>query len=251
MSAPTRMRGFSEAKGSWKIIWRESSPRAGVAALHDRRPSSSAGRRSARGCRQAMRPSVDLPQPTRRPGPRPRRRHVQADASTACTISSRLPAPRRWRSPRPASSRRLEALRHVRELEQRRLAHARTATSSGWMAARAARHRQRRRRHPSQAASARRSAAEGAARGRRSSDGVMPGICAQRLPARVAARHRADQPARIGMARDGQHVVHGAALDDAAGVHDADLVGEAGDDREVVGDPDQRGARLAASFCTS
>ena len=37
-------------------------------------------------------------------------------------------------------------------------------------------------------------------------------------------------------------------LDDAAGVHDRDPVGETGDYREIVGDPDERGAGLSAKL---
>src|SRR3546814_6365044 len=48
------------------------------------------------------------------------------------------------------------------------------------------------------------------------------------------------------MCRVVEHGVERPLLDDASGVHDADMVGEAGDHGEVVGDPDHRRAGLAA-----
>ena len=36
-----------------------------------------------------------------------------------------------------------------------------------------------------------------------------------------------------------ENLVHLALLDNAAGIHDADPVGETGDNREIMGDPDQ------------
>ena len=50
------------------------------------------------------------------------------------------------------------------------------------------------------------------------------------------------------MQRRVEHLVDAALLDDAPGVHHADAVGEAGDHREVVRDPDQRRARFAAQL---
>ena len=94
---------------------------------------------------------------------------------------------------------------------------------------------------------ARAAQAEAQPGGRFSSDGVMPGICRSGRPA-VAARHRADQALRVGMRGPIEHVVDRAVLDDAAGIHDADLVGEPGDHRQVVRDPDQRRAGLAAQL---
>ena len=44
------------------------------------------------------------------------------------------------------------------------------------------------------------------------------------------------------MQRRAEHGVDRALLDDAARIHHGDAVGEAGDHREIVRDPDQRGA---------
>ena len=44
------------------------------------------------------------------------------------------------------------------------------------------------------------------------------------------------------MARRGEHRLDGADLDDAAGIHHDDLVGDLGDDAEVVGDQHDRSA---------
>ena len=50
------------------------------------------------------------------------------------------------------------------------------------------------------------------------------------------------------MDRSIQHVIGRARLDDAARVHDADPIREPGHDRQIVGDPDQRGSGLAAKL---
>jgi hypothetical protein len=50
------------------------------------------------------------------------------------------------------------------------------------------------------------------------------------------------------MGRPVEHRVDRAPLDDAPGVHDADLVGQRGHDRQVVGDPDHRRAGQAAQL---
>jgi len=70
-------------------------------------------------------------------------------------------------------------------------------------------------------------------------------------PRPVAARYRADEAFRIGMQRPFEHLVDGALLDDLAGVHDAHLVGEARDDREIMGDPTSEVCRSRQSFCIS
>ena len=62
----------------------------------------------------------------------------------------------------------------------------------------------------------------------------------------MPGRRGIDQATGIGMARLLQHRLHRSALDDASGIHDADLVGQAGHQRQVVTDPDQRAALLAA-----
>ena len=45
-----------------------------------------------------------------------------------------------------------------------------------------------------------------------------------------------------------QHIPDAAALDNLARVHHGNVVGEAGDDGKVVGNPDERGAGLTADF---
>src|SRR5436190_23406961 len=46
---------------------------------------------------------------------------------------------------------------------------------------------------------------------------------------RRVARYRVEQSASVGVPRRAQHVRRRALLDDAAGVHDADAIGEPGD----------------------
>jgi hypothetical protein len=55
----------------------------------------------------------------------------------------------------------------------------------------------------------------------------------------IDLRQRGEQAARIGMARPIEDVLDRPALDDAAGIHDGDPVGGAGDDAEVVADKNQ------------
>ena len=55
---------------------------------------------------------------------------------------------------------------------------------------------------------------------------------------------RAEQPAGVGVRRSLQDVVHRAVLHAPAAVHDQHAVGDAGDDAEVVGDPDDAGAAV-------
>ena len=56
------------------------------------------------------------------------------------------------------------------------------------------------------------------------------------------------QTTRIGVAGVGEDRVPRTALDDPAGVHDRDVVGELGDDGEVVGDVQRRDAVLLAEL---
>src|SRR5690242_19753663 len=57
-------------------------------------------------------------------------------------------------------------------------------------------------------------------------------------PRPVEARDRAEQPPRVWHLRVVEDISLRAALDDAAGVHDDDLVGDLGDHAEIVGDED-------------
>ena len=67
----------------------------------------------------------------------------------------------------------------------------------------------------------------------------MPSMARSRWPRR-AARHRREQPARVGMLRVAEDRAHRPVLDDAPGVHDGDAVGGFGDDAEIVRDEQQR-----------
>jgi hypothetical protein len=62
---------------------------------------------------------------------------------------------------------------------------------------------------------------------------------AQRLAPAVAAGHAADQAVGVGMKGRVQHLSHIALFDDAAGIHHRDIVREASDHGQVMGDPDQ------------
>ncbi len=87
------------------------------------------------------------------------------------------------------------------------------------------------------------------ASGESRSTGTRPGISRSRrragVPARV--RRRAEQPVRCSGAAGGRTGrVDAAPLDDAAGVHDDDPVGDVGDHAEVVGDEQDAGAEPVA-----
>ena len=94
----TRMRGLSDAYGSWKIICILSCCRraasggspASDAPCQRRSPAESGSRPTA------SRPSVDLPHPDSPTSPTTSpERIARSTPSTACTISSRRPAPSR------------------------------------------------------------------------------------------------------------------------------------------------------------
>ena len=78
--------------------------------------------------------------------------------------------------------------------------------------------------------------------------GAAPSICFQPLAGRDRRGRGAEQAKRIGMAGTIKNVVDGARLDDPPGVHDSDPVGEFRDDGEIVGDPENRRAGLAAEL---
>ncbi len=61
---------------------------------------------------------------------------------------------------------------------------------------------------------------------------------------RAAPGDRCEQPARIVLARRLEHLAHGAALDDAAAMHDRDPIGDVGDHAEIVRDQQQAHAGL-------
>ena len=66
-------------------------------------------------------------------------------------------------------------------------------------------------------------------------------------PARLpVVGHGAEEPAGVRVPRPGEERAGGTLLDDPARVHDGDAIGERADDREVVGDVDDRDAALPA-----
>ena len=256
MMSTTRMRGLSDAIGSWKIICTASCARPRAR----RRPAS---RRRA-PLDSACCPSLGSQDAGDDAAERRLAAAGFADQADHLALADRRGRRRRRRAPTSSrqpgaeqvaracsarSSGLTKRLRDAVELDERASRHAAAPRrrADGWQRAGA---RARWRRQPGSARGRSRVGARAARRERRSpaagcaSEGVMPGICAQRLAALVAARHRADQAARVGMQRRVEHVVDRPGLDDAARIHHGDAVGEAGDDREIVGDPDQRRAGL-------
>ena len=71
----------------------------------------------------------------------------------------------------------------------------------------------------------------------------MEGSCAS---SRFQARHRLQQTSRIGVPGHREQRIHRPALHDPAAVEDEHLVATARDDAHVVGDEDDRGARIRA-----
>ena len=81
--------------------------------------------------------------------------------------------------------------------------------------------------------------------GRSSTDGVIPGICASRMPRALRAGTESSRPCVYGCHGWASTSTRRPLLDDPARVHDADTVREPGDHRQVVRDPDHRRAGLA------
>ena len=240
--------------GSWKIIWTASARRAAAAVAGGRlscprqRISPSLG-----GMMPAtMRPSVDLPQPDSptRPDDLARLDRRDRHASTACTVSASRFGPEHVR----------ELLGKI-EVARRSAWRRREASTSGDHAAL---------RSPAGGSSASATGARCierrfrvADRGRRTRqrarkaqpDGSVAAAAAPCRDLRAAARHaacsarhRLNRPDGVGMARTVEHIVGRPDLDDAAGIHHGDAVGEARHHAEIVGDPDQRHAELAAQL---
>ena len=78
--------------------------------------------------------------------------------------------------------------------------------------------------------------------------GTMPSMVARCVGAAVEPRDRAEQADGVGMLRAGEQFVDRRALDDLAGIHHRDLVADFGDDAEIVGDQDDRGAAGRLQF---
>ena len=83
---------------------------------------------------------------------------------------------------------------------------------------------------------------EAAARGHRADRRNLAGNGGEVARVAIDARNRSQQQLGIGMGRAGEELVHRRDLDDLAGIHRGDAVGDRGDDAEVVGDEDHRHA---------
>ena len=237
----TRMRGLSDAYGSWKIICifelrsralsRARSPLQRRAA-----PEALAGRRLAAGP-TASRPSVDLPQPDSptRPTTSPAAT-VKSTSSTACTTSSRTFAPRRLRDARGEVERLHEALGDAAQLDQRRAG----ARAGGRVAARhsGCRHRSGVTGWATCASMAGASQAIGSSRARSARETRSPAAgraatasCRESAQpprrARCSTGTESSRPRVYGWRGRVEHLLDGALLDDAARVHHADAIGEA------------------------
>src|SRR5260370_6107331 len=81
---------------------------------------------------------------------------------------------------------------------------------------------------------------EAAARGHGADRRHLAGDGAEADGVAVDARDRAQQQLGIGMGRAGEELVHRRDLDDLAGIHDGDAVGDRVDGTEIVGDEDLR-----------
>ncbi|TDD83625.1 hypothetical protein E1298_21005 [Actinomadura rubrisoli] len=92
---------------------------------------------------------------------------------------------------------------------------------------------------------------EPAARGRSRGVGrlaLQGNATAAALQARIGQRNGVQQRACVGMGRIAVHIVHGPDLQDAAEVHDGDTVGDAPDDRQIMGDEQVRQAETGAQL---
>ncbi len=89
---------------------------------------------------------------------------------------------------------------------------------------------------------------ESAARWRLAQVGRRAVDDAERAPIRVDVGEGAHQHLGVGVPRLGEDPPHRAFLGDATGVHDHHPVAGLGDDREVVGDEDEREAELLAQL---
>ena len=78
------------------------------------------------------------------------------------------------------------------------------------------------------------------------SDGAMPGIWRRRWPTGLCAGTESSRPCVYGWRGCSSTSSTAPFLDDAPGVHHRHAVGQAGDHGQVVRDPDQRAAGLAA-----
>ena len=262
--APMRRRGFSEPYGSWNTIWtsRRTARRSRASRSVMSWPSKTIFP-SVTGCSRAMqRASVDLPQPVSPTSPSVSPSRIcRLTPSTACTNRcSRLTSealrsgkcltmPVSSSSAGPASAA-ADACRAavISTGTGTRRATAPAAESGSqqadWWPGLAADRVQRRRLGGAPVEGEPAARPERAARRlgqharRLAGDGPQP-------PGVAGHRDRLQQPARVGVMRlvVGRPPV--GLLDRRAAVHDHDLVGQVGDDAQVVGDQHERGAELA------
>ena len=241
----TFRRGLSDEIGSWKIIWNRGRQRPqGVARRASRRARSVEHDRARRRLRQLERP------PGRSSTSRSRtRRRGRASRHSAM---SKLTSDTAWTTPPCAAgysttrcSTREERIAPVTAAgpSRYRPSFAPTGCQQAIAAGVVATGRRAAGARPAQrsvtaAGAARVEAAARAARPIMSAG--RPGMTARRVPRGLVERGhraRAGPPCRACAVR--RHERSGRRLlDDAAGVHHGDLVGEAGDDAEVVADED-------------
>ena len=259
MSWPTRLRGLSEAYGSWKTICicrrsgrsarrlsgRDVAPleddlAAGqLVQAHDAAPERRlAAARLAHEPERLARPHLE--------GDRVdglHLRHVAADHAAALDR---------------------EVLRDLARLEQRLVAH---DASSGWIVvSRRARFSDTGRKQRSRCPGAARSSSAGRSvqapntcgqrganeqpEGRASSDGGRPGMAVSRRGLGRSMRGiEPSSPQRVRMLRVREQLALGAVLDDPARVHHAHAIGEIGHHAHVVRDHDDGRAEVAPAAC--
>src|SRR5213593_1439129 len=238
--APTRMRGSSDAYGSWKTAW--------TARRYARRPSRSSADTSRPSKRMLpavgvsrARISLDvvvLPQPDSptRPSVEPAGMSNETASTARTTPVDQPSAPRRTTkclvrlctsSNRGASRPRRGAISASMEPAARGVTGRDLGLGRG-------------RRAPVERGGAARR--EGAAAAERGEIGRLARDGRQALAPGAEARNGLEQRAGVGVRRLGEDPPHGADLDDAPGVHDGHAVARARHDPEVVGDEDHREA---------
>ena len=227
------------------------TPSAPGGALDRRRPPTITGAPAMRavpdvgGRIPAMtRPSVDFPQPdsptrpTTSPAP-----IVSETRSSACTVRRSIAPPSAAAIFSPSVSRGTNSFETFSTSTSALKAAPPRRADDG--SARRARHDAR---APAAVADLGRLAAaraERAAFGKPEQGRRRAGDLRQIAPGSRARRQRFEQAAAVGMARTAQHGGGRSLLDDAARIHHQDAARERGDGREIVADPDQRGAEIA------
>ena len=242
IASRTRMRGSSEASGSWNTIC--IARRYGCSARASSRSRSTPSNHSFPACgstrRSSERPIVDLPQPDS-----PTSASVRPAGTSRSTPSTARTQPTaRWNRP-------------LRIGNQTRSPSARSSGDASLTVAAPAPPRGSARRAPAPttlspgASEAQRGSTLGQRvekrqpAGRSCGVGTTPAISARRSPRRPQRGHGAQQPARVGMARAAEHLLAAAFLDETPGVHHGDAIRELVHHAEIVRDQQDRGAELA------